>query len=182
MAERLALLRSFELYAHEAAELDQAKNFQRKVSSFTSESESDSTSGSETSTKSGSGGEEVAGKTHGDGEDSEIELKRKRQRVLENQRNRRRHAKLKAREQNARPPRPLAVVKALDWQTELAPGKEFDSKAELLLAAAEYSESVGACFKTSAKHPLAGGHGAQGCTTESKICLVCTSTKCMFCK
>ena len=123
----------------------------------------------------------MAGKTHGDGEDSEIELKRKRQRVLENQRNRRRHAKLKAREQNARPPRPLAVVKALDWQTELAPGKEFDSKAELLLAAAEYSESVGACFKTSAKHPLAGGHGAQGCTTESKICLVCTSTKCMFC-
>ena len=78
MAERLALLRSFELYAHEAAELDQAKNFQRKVSSLTSESESDSTSGSETSTKSGSGGEEVAGKTHGDGEDSEIEFKRKR--------------------------------------------------------------------------------------------------------
>ena len=33
MAERLALLRPFELYAHEAAELDQAKNFQRKVSS-----------------------------------------------------------------------------------------------------------------------------------------------------
>ena len=30
MAERLALLKSFELYAHQATELEQAKNFQRK--------------------------------------------------------------------------------------------------------------------------------------------------------
>ena len=85
MAERLALLKSFQLYAHQATELEL-------------EHESDSTSGSDTSTESGSGGEAVAGKTHGDAneEDSGTELKRKR--VRENQRNRRRRAKLEARE------------------------------------------------------------------------------------
>ena len=95
-------------------------------------------------------------------------------RVKKNQQARRIREKQSAREQSTRAPRTKEITESLDWADELSSDKRYSCKAEVMLLAAEYSESRGATHRSFGKHPLAGaetgrGQGASACTTVPNI-------------
>ena len=179
-AERQALLSFLKAHADEYAANNSASGSDESEPESASESESETPdSHAEIAHAETSTGEDDTGR------DSNRKIELKRLRVKKNQQARRIREKQSAREQSTRAPRTKEITESLDWADELSSEKRFSCKAEVMLLAAEYSESRGATHRSFDKHPLAGaetgrGQGASACTTVSKYCCVCTSTECVF--